>query len=245
MGRRASNPEQRVILTKAKAAGWRVVDTSSGWRVCAPDGVGMVTMHSSSSDRRALAAIKSDFKRAGLNLDAMTNGNGKPQPTLENEAMGSVPVHGTEPPTEYVPQAVPDVGGRDVSTTVVAPERFIPPQPLVTNGKAHSTRQKMPSVRIAPPEPELTADDGIRWEDPPKMKRGRKSGNKAMDRCRVAMLNNPGRWLVFQEKVSAGMAGYYRRQYGKLGFEFIGHRDPENHKLHTVYARYVGTEEAS
>ena len=67
--RTASNKDQRRILAKACEAGWRVKDTNKGWLVLSPDGQFSVAMHTTSSDHKALKNIKSDFKKAGLELD--------------------------------------------------------------------------------------------------------------------------------------------------------------------------------
>jgi hypothetical protein len=68
--RQPSNPDQRRLLKKAIKAGCTVKDTNSGWRVLLPNG-GSVAMHTSSSDRRALANTRSNFRREGLDLDAV------------------------------------------------------------------------------------------------------------------------------------------------------------------------------
>ncbi len=68
---RPSNKDQRKLLEKAEAAGWRIEASRSGWRVLAPDGVGIVHLHGSSSDHRAIQNMRADFRRAGLDLDAL------------------------------------------------------------------------------------------------------------------------------------------------------------------------------
>lgn len=66
--RKPSRPEQRVILKKVQAAGWRVQTTHDGWRLLSPDGKRSIVMHSSSSDHRALKNTYSHLKQAGLDL---------------------------------------------------------------------------------------------------------------------------------------------------------------------------------
>lgn len=68
--RTPNQPSHRIILKKAKAAGWTIQETRQGWRLLAPDGKNAVQIHSSSSDVRAIKNIKRDFRLAGLDLDA-------------------------------------------------------------------------------------------------------------------------------------------------------------------------------
>jgi hypothetical protein len=234
MVRKASNPEIRIILTKARSAGWRVEDASSGWKVKSPDGQSIVTIHGSSSDRRALAAIKSDFKRAGLDLDAPIEK--KPQPTLANEHLGLA--HNileekmtddeeeilalTGLPENFKPvdfnppaQVPPGMGVRP---------KFLPPQPLVP------AKQPAPSSSIV-------------WETPPPSNRRNKTGRAGpMDKYRAAMVQRPGEWLVFVDETGAGTKAYYKRLYESRGFEFESRTlAPEKPGKFKVYARYVGT----
>ena len=66
--RRPSDKTQRIILREAEKAGWLIRNTRSGWQCLSPDGKAAVTMHTSSSDHRAIRAIIADFRRAGLDL---------------------------------------------------------------------------------------------------------------------------------------------------------------------------------
>lgn len=65
---RPTNKEQRAALKAAELRGWRIICLRKGWRALAPDGVGYVTIHGTSSDYRAIANMRTDFKRLGLEL---------------------------------------------------------------------------------------------------------------------------------------------------------------------------------
>lgn len=69
MARKATNAQQRNVLSKAEQAGCTILETKQGWRVLLPDGKGQVTMHLTSSDHRAVENMKRDFRRQGLDLD--------------------------------------------------------------------------------------------------------------------------------------------------------------------------------
>lgn len=54
------------LIREAKAAGGRVVKKRKGLMVHGPDGSAMI--HTSTSDKRALANARADIKRAGLDI---------------------------------------------------------------------------------------------------------------------------------------------------------------------------------
>jgi len=57
----------RRMLEKAEAAGWRIREGKHF--VCySPDGKSRVTVPKTPSDRRSLLNVRSDFRRAGLDL---------------------------------------------------------------------------------------------------------------------------------------------------------------------------------
>jgi len=218
MAKRATNPEQRIMLTKAQSAGWRVKDTSDGWQVYSPDGQSIVTMHTTSSDNRAVANAKRDFARAGLDMDKpLPPKPQKPQPTLSNESIFN-PIAKLEQAINTEPEFL--TTPRLVVTGRPQPQ-YLPEQPLKPTGKV---------ARRA---------DAPQWEAPPAKRHG--GGRKGpMDKWRDAMMSHPGEWLVFTETGNSQTAAYHKRQYGKLGFEFISRQVKAGEPTYKVWARYMG-----
>lgn len=68
MARAGAGKDQRRLIAKAEAAGWQVRDTKAGWKLYSPDGKTIVTMHTSSSDNRAIANMRSDLRKGGLDV---------------------------------------------------------------------------------------------------------------------------------------------------------------------------------
>lgn len=56
--------EFRKEVERAKALGFRVRETKSGYRLLAPDGVSTVGLHCTNSDVRALRNFRADIRRA-------------------------------------------------------------------------------------------------------------------------------------------------------------------------------------
>jgi hypothetical protein len=67
-GRKFSNPDLRKLVKRVERAGWRVEPTRDGWKMFSPNGTDIVTVHTSSSDKRALKNTVGDLRRAGLDL---------------------------------------------------------------------------------------------------------------------------------------------------------------------------------
>lgn len=58
--------QHKKLIREAEAAGARVVKKSKGLMIYGPEGSAMI--HTSTSDKRALANARADIKRAGISL---------------------------------------------------------------------------------------------------------------------------------------------------------------------------------
>ena len=65
--------EQLQMVEKARRAGWTIKPLKNGWRCLAPDGVGVVHLHTNGkqSDGNAWKNVRRDFLRCGLDVDAL------------------------------------------------------------------------------------------------------------------------------------------------------------------------------
>jgi hypothetical protein len=60
--------EFRELLSAVEAQGGTVKKIKSGYQVFAPNGIDIVTLHATPSDRRALANAVAELRRAGFTL---------------------------------------------------------------------------------------------------------------------------------------------------------------------------------
>lgn len=68
MAKKTYLKQLKQITDAAEAAGWKSKDTKSGQMWLAPDGKGKVTIHGTPSDHRAIKNLRSEFRRAGLDV---------------------------------------------------------------------------------------------------------------------------------------------------------------------------------
>lgn len=63
------NPGLRSLIDKALEQGWVVKRTCGGWAFYSPNDAAIVHTHCTPSDYRAMLNLRSDLKRAGLDLE--------------------------------------------------------------------------------------------------------------------------------------------------------------------------------
>ena len=58
--------EQRALIEAAEEQGWKVIERASNIQLRAPDGEGLVTLHRTDSDHRAIKNTRARLRRLGL-----------------------------------------------------------------------------------------------------------------------------------------------------------------------------------
>lgn len=97
------------LIAQARRAGWRVTKTTRGhWKFWSPDGKHAVVASGTPSDRRAVANLRAQLKRAGFKAaTGRPRKAPKPLPAVEVPLPVPAPPPAPEPPPELV-APVPD-----------------------------------------------------------------------------------------------------------------------------------------